>query len=273
MLRTYFVCVEYDATTHGALPAERYPGLAPIRHMWDVNPWTRVGFGAQWVLMPDGGVLLSSGARKPFRAGDQGAQFQRVLEESLRRFLAIRSHPRGSDAEARALTDLGRRIETEWRTVHRREVDPWLRTCDVLEAGSHLEERFPGVLHQPEPEVRIQVARLLRRYALEKGGEGFLPGGPWEVFSAGLRDCLDDPEPPVREAAARALLAFRGAPEPTPGGPRPGEPGSRTEVLVEAARAEWSSDPGAQGAPEPPGVPPGTGALQRAGSAADASLR
>ena len=265
MLERYFVCVEYDATTHGALPAERYPGLAPVRHMWDVNPWTRVGFGAQWVLMPDGGTMLSSGARKPFRAGDQGAQFQRSLEESIRRFVAIRAHPRGSEAEARALEALDARIEQEWRTVHRREVDPWLRTCDVLEAGSHLEERFPGVLDQPEPRVRLQVANLLRRYAEEHGGAGFLPGGKWEVFGTGLAACLDDTDPRVRTAAARALLTFAGASPPV-----------ETAATVDAARSAWAAwaapGTGFPGAETAPGALDG-GGVQPAGPPADASIR
>ena len=56
-LNDYFVCVEYDATE--GIPDD-VPAMAALKRSYEAVPWTRVSFGAEWVMDPAGEFLLNS---------------------------------------------------------------------------------------------------------------------------------------------------------------------------------------------------------------------
>jgi hypothetical protein len=228
LLNERFVCIEYDATEKGALPAERYPGLAHIRRLWDIDPWTRQGFGGQWVIDPEGRYMLATGPSRPYKMGNQGALFQQSVELALARFARIRSCARDSAEESEEIRKLQGEIDREVREKHR-GFDPMLRTRGMLDRKNPSGRRFDGVLKSPDPVVRRQIADLLGRFAEAEGREPFLPGGKWEFFSRSIAGYLDDEIPEVRAAAAGALLRFVGDEIPTLEG----------DELVSTARQRW----------------------------------
>lgn len=210
------------------MPAEKYPGLAHIRDFWDRCPWTRVSFGAQWVIEPEGQYMLTTGAPRHFRKGEAKV-FQMALEEALKRFIRIRSAERGSEEEARIVAQVEERIDQEWKTRHPYFVDPDLFTKEIFDADVRVESRFPGVLKIDEPSVRRQAAEMLGRYAAKYSPE-FRPGGKYFFFGDGVAKLLDDPDASVRRAAAGALYQFEGKPVP---------PIDDLDELVSGARKMW----------------------------------
>lgn len=223
------MCIEFDATTHGALPAEDYPGLTFIREFWDENPWSRVNFGAQFVLSPDGQYMLSVGSQRHFRHGESKL-FRSVLEESIERYRRIRRFEKGSSEEAEAVRKVIEQVARDWKARHPYFVDPELWTRELFAADFHLERRCSGILTHEEAEVRQGVVELIAGYVEnEGGGSHFLPGAKWSFFGEGIAALLEDPEPGVRQAAALALHRFFEEPAPTD------DPTS----LVAAARELW----------------------------------
>ena len=234
MLEEHFVCFELDATAHGIPASERYPALAPIRTLWDANPWTRMGFGIQYVFEPEGRFMLSAGAKRPYREANEASTFVAALEESLRNFERIRSHRRGSAAEAAEIE----RVRTEVDVALRDHVKtPYMRTQEIFQTANYVEQRFPAAIDHADPQVRQQVIELIGEYAEKEGDPGFCPGGRWEVFAERVAGRLDDEDEAVRAAAARAVLRFGGAPVPD------ASPDPTTDELVAAARALWSTFP------------------------------
>ena len=202
----------------GPFPAEKYPGLRMIQEGWDTNPWTRVSFGQQWVLDPEGRYPLSF-----FYWG-----LDKIVEVALQRMIKIRSHPRGSAAEAEAIREVVAEIEEERKVMGN---SPAQRTRSIFTiADGNLPERFPGVFEFEEVWVRRRAAELLGEYAAEADDEGFRPGGQWDFFGRAVYERLDDEEPEVRVAAAVAMHRFFGQ-----------EPDTLEEqALVDAAGALWT---------------------------------
>ena len=232
------MCIEYDATTLGAMPNEKYPGLDHIRDFWDICPWTRVSFGAQWVIEPQGQYMLSTGAKRHFRQGEAEV-FEAALEEALKRFVAVRKQERGSPQEAKVVDKLKKQVAWEWENKHPYFVDPYYFTKEIFLAKVGLDTRFPGILKYPDPVVRRQVADLLGEYALEEEDPGFAPGGDYfSFFGTGVAAYLDDESAEVRRAAAVALYRFRGEEAP--------EIEDDAE-LIAASRTAWNEAVAAQG--------------------------
>ena len=159
------------------------------------------------MVEPEGQYPLTVAIRAPKK------NFGNALEVSLKRFIAIRSHERGSQEEADAIQAL----QAELRQIadSRLGNDPYERTREIFNvAQGDLQQRFPGVFEFPDPAIRAHAAELLGTYAEREGDEGFRPGGPWDYFGAAVVGCLEDEDPDVRNAAAVAIHRFLGRPAP-----------------------------------------------------------
>jgi len=216
----------------GEPPVETYPGLFRIADAWDTSPWTRVSFGLQWVVEPEGQYPLTIAIKNPAKF------FGASLEKALEDFIEIRTHERGSPGEAAAI----RRVQAELDQLAdaRMGNDPVERTREILNAAKgNLRERFPGVLEFPDPVVRRRAAELLGEYAEQERDPGFRPGGEWDFFGDAVARRLDDEDPEVRAAAAAAVFRFFGQ----------AVPGQAPEQLIETARGMYAGGRAASAAP------------------------
>lgn len=239
VLNKYFVCIEYDATTNGAMPAEKYPGLAHIREFWDVNPWTRVTFGCQFMISSDGQYMLSAGPQRHFRQGEAKV-FQGSLEEALARHRRVNQFEPGTPERAAEIAKVKQEVDADWNERHWYFTNPDRWTNDIFTSKARIEERFPKVLEQPEKFVRRRVCELLGRYAERTKTDGFLPDGEWHFFGDAVAARLDDPEPEVRHAAAVTLHQFVYKKAPLI---------ESDDELVAAARELWDVTVKARGGP------------------------
>lgn len=244
-IRERFVLVEYDATTNGPVPADKYPGLRLIREFQDICPWTRVAFGLQFVIEPGGQYMLSPGIGRRWGAKESSRVrptaesdwdtrmkvFMSLLREAEANYALVRRHEPGSPEEAKAIQLLSRKIEKQWAKRSPRFVDADLFTDEMFRLSVGLYKRYPGALVQPEPQVRRQAAELLGRYAVRSGDVRFRPKDEhYEAFSVPVAHLLDDEVEEVRHAAAVALYRFLGVTLPDT---------EDTAALVDAVRALW----------------------------------
>ena len=245
VIRDRFVLVEYDATTNGPVPADKYPGLKLIREFQDICPWTRVAFGLQFVIEPGGQYMLSPGIGRRWGAQESSRVrptadsdwdtrtkvFLSLLKEAERNLAFVRRHEAGSPQEAKAVQALNKKIEKQWAQRSPRFVDADLFTDEMFRLSVGLYKRYPGALEQHEPAVRRQAAELLGRYAVRSGDERFRPGEDhYEAFSVLVANLLDDDVEDVRRASAVALYRFMGETLPET---------EDTTALVAAARTMW----------------------------------
>ncbi len=103
--------VEYDATAAGTVPDD-IPGMRIVKYAWENSPWTRVSFGTEWVLDPTGEHILSVGFHKHGNL-PMVETLEKEWEKALTRFARIRSHERGSQAEAEELAKVEAEIEAD----------------------------------------------------------------------------------------------------------------------------------------------------------------
>ena len=215
VLNHYFVPFEFDAT-HG-IP-DGVEALALLRKSWNEIPWTRVSFGSEYVLDPEGNYVLSSGFSKHHHAIRKGREFaplfQRALEESLERFARIRAHERGSAAEQQELRGLSQQIrrDVQARRPCSRDVDLFTDcTLRALWGGDaeRFEKRLSGVFRYPDPAVRSQLAATLGRYA-DRSGIEFRSSEDGLFIGERVARLLADSDVSVRHAAAVAIYQFVG---------------------------------------------------------------
>jgi len=229
VLNEYFVCIEFDPTGVG-VPVDKYPGLWRIGASWENNPWTRVSFGAVWIIEPGGQYMLSPvdddvhNACSKSRLANLGGH----MEGALEKLAQIRSHPRGSEGEAEAIRRLAEKSSAQWEMKSDAYLDA--RTKQIFVAAQDQNRRYPGVFENSDPWVRRRAIELVGRYSRMEEDRGFLPGGKWSVFGESVARCLDDAVPEVRLAAATAVFEFGGIPVPDAAG----------DDLVAAARQSWS---------------------------------
>lgn len=211
------------------MPADKYPGLQRVRTFWDNTPWSRVTFGLQFIISPDGQYMLSTGPQRHFRVGESEV-FRGALEESLKRLVKIRKTDRGSAEESEAIRLVEAQNDQDWKSRHPyyASADQW--TADIFKAAHNIEYRFSNVTKQPEPIVRRQVCELLGRYAHKTASTRFSPGGDVDFFGAAVFRLLDDPVEDVRHAAAVAIFRFMSEPVPEVEG----------AALIDAARTRWT---------------------------------
>lgn len=229
VLNQHFVCIEFDPTGIG-VPVDEYPGLWRIGASWEHNPWTRVSFGAVWVIEPEGQFMLSPVTDDVHNACSKSrlVDLANHLEGALAKLAEIRSHPRGSEAEAEAIRQVAEQASEQWRMKSDAYLDA--RTKQIFVAAQDQNRRYPGVFKNPDPWVRLRAIELVSRYSRIEGDRGFLPGGEWSTFGENIAFCLDDADADVRTAAASALFEFAGMPVPSAEG----------DELVAAARDSWS---------------------------------
>lgn len=234
VLNRYFVPFELDATQ--GIP-EGVKGLAGLRRSWSSIPWTRVSFGSEYILDPEGNYVLSSGFSKHGHAMTKRRQFaplfQKSLEESLDRFARIRAHQRGSAEEQQEIRRLSRQIVMD---LHVRRPCFWdtdLFTDCTLKAlwggnAESFEKRLSGVFRYPDPVVRRQLAVTLGRYA-ERSGIEFRSSDNGFFLGERVAGLLADSDASVRHAAAVALYQFESQSLPAEG-----------SSLVASARKLWN---------------------------------
>jgi len=229
------VPVEYDAT-HG-IP-DRVPGMSVLKKSYDLVCWTRVSFGAEWIMDPAGEFLLNTSPHFHETGGsnDLVPKFQESIESGLKRWHRIRSHERGSAAEAAEIRRVQEEVAEELRVKRPCIFDNDLsteHTLNTLFAGKP--ERFlkkmAVVYDYPSAKVRIQGVSGVGNYAAKHGHEDFLPGGKAFVLAERIAGLLADPDEEVRRAAAVAVHQFQGRPAPA----------GDTGALVAAAEELWES--------------------------------
>ncbi len=234
ILNQYFVPYELDAT--GGIP-EGVPALAALRKSYGQIPWTRVSFGSEFVIDPEGEYILSLGFSKHRHAvqrrGGFAALFQQALEESLERLARIRAHERGSPGEREELLRLSRVLDHDLKERRPCALDVDLFTectLKVLWGGDSelFERKLSGVFRYPDPVVRRQLAGTLGRYADHRGNE-FQSSEDGFFLAERVARLLTDPDASVRLAAAVASYQFAGHPAPAAMG----------EDLVSSARDLW----------------------------------
>lgn len=267
VLNRYFVPVELNATDIDGVPAG-VPGLDPLRYTWDEIPWSRVAFSGEWVLEPQGRYLLSVAHCKHSVSRSEklgfGETFQLALENALKRHARIRAHPPGSEAaeqeeqrvKEEGLADL-RQKRPCWTDIDTM-TDHFVKTLRNQGEGQFgFEKKYAVVLNWPDAKLRRNGAAALGRYA-ERHALDFAAAAPFLVSQvAGL---LDDEDPTVREAAARALYQFDRAAVPELSG----------DELVTAAYSQWDSrerpyEAGAKASLEASDLPP-VWPIQRSGN-------
>jgi hypothetical protein len=231
-LNKYFVAVEYDSTETGTVPAD-IPGMWVIKRAWDNSPWTRVSFGSEWVLYPTGESILSTGFHKHTDL-PMVQTLEDELEKALTRFARIRSHERGSSEEAAELAAVEAEIDSDLKLMRPCWVDFNLGTLETLrvvatEDPSTFGSRLAGVFTFPEPIVRRQAAEALG-LCMATGGRTEFSAEHVLFMQRQMVALLDDPEPDVREAAARAMFQFEGLAVPDQQG----------DELVASAAALWT---------------------------------
>lgn len=233
VLNEHFVCMEYDPSQHGGeVPVEKYPGLKYIAGAWNGSPWTRVSFGLQWVVEPEGRYPLSIATQVI------DTPFSKTLEIALQRMIEIRKHPRGSAGEKAAIQRV--QDELEEQAAGRTNNDPYLRTKAIFAtAVGDLKKRFPGVLAYPDPKIRARAAELVGMYAERENESCFRPGGRLDFFGEAVARCLDDEAPEVRSQAARSMHQIFARPAPEGG----------TDVLLASAKELWAQGSAAPMAP------------------------
>lgn len=227
--------VEYDATD--GIPDD-IPGMAVLKKSYDLVCWTRVSFGAEWIMDAEGKFLLNTSPHFHETQGstDLVPKFQRSIESGLKRWHRIRSHERGSDAEAEEVRLVQEEVAEELRTQRPCIYDNDLATEHTLNTlfsgkpGRFL-KKMAGVYAYPDPKVRLQGVSGVGNYAAKHDSEDFRAGGKAFVLARKIAGLLDDPDEDVRRAAAVAVHQFEGR-EPT---------ASSTAALIEGARELWSA--------------------------------
>ena len=208
--------VEYDATATGTVPHD-VPGMRIVKYAWENSPWTRVSFGTEWVLDPTGTHILSTGFHK--HADLPMVQtLETEFEKALTRFARIRSHERGSAAEAAELAAVEAEIEADLPINRPCWVDLNVGTIETLRVvatddPSTFKSRLSGTFTYPDPVVRRQAAEALGIF-MEKGGRSEFSADHILYLQRTIVDLLKDEDPEVRRAAAIAMYEFEELPVP-----------------------------------------------------------
>jgi len=226
------VPVEYDATEANTVPTD-IAGMRFVRKAWEESPWTRVSFGTEWVLDPTGEHILSTGFHKHVNL-PMVQTLETEFEKALTRFARIRSHKRGSKAEAEELAKVRAEIEADMPINRPCWVDLNVGTIETLrvvatDEPSNFKSRLSGVFTFPDPVVRRQAAEHLGTF-MDKGGRSEFSPDHILYLQSTIVGLLSDKEPDVRHAAALAMYEFEDQPVPDLQG----------EDLVAAAAALWT---------------------------------
>ena len=237
--------VEIDTGVAG-LPQE----AAGFRlHQWyyDETPWSRVSFGMEAVLDPTGEILLgvpphkheaNSEARysKPNDSSGHdntaiGRLFEKMIEVSLMRLARIRSHERGSPAEAEEIRKVTAEVDNDAGMPNHCMLDLHAATACTLNAlGQNVasyEAKLSSVLESPEPKVLRQAAFALGHYAANS--DEFRASEVATFVSDQLAQLLEGTDFEVKRCAATALFQIVGEPVPT----------LEDTELVSSARELW----------------------------------
>lgn len=224
--------VEYDATAAGTVPDD-IPGMRIVKYAWENSPWTRVSFGTEWVLDPTGEHILSVGFHKHGNL-PMVETLEKEWEKALTRFARIRSHERGSQAEAEELAKVEAEIEADMPINRPCWTDLNVGTIETLRVvatddPSTFRSRLSGVFTYPDPVVRRQAAEHLGVF-MDKGGREEFSADHILYLQRTIVGLLSDKEPEVRHAAAMAMYEFEDLPAPDLQG----------DELVAAAAALWT---------------------------------
>lgn len=226
--------VEYDATETGTVPTD-IPGMRYVLEAWNTSPWTRVSFGTEWVLDPTGEHILSTGFHKHANL-PMVATLEKEWEKALTRFARIRSHERGSKAEAQELAKVEAEIEADMPINRPCWTDLNVGTIETLrvvatDEPSNFKSRLSGVFTYPDPHVRKMAAEHLGVFMARGGQAEFSPDHILYLQST-VVGLLSDEDEGVRNAAALAMYEFEDLPVPELQG----------EELVAAAATLWSAE-------------------------------
>ena len=223
--------VEIDTGAEG-LP-EDAGGFRLHRWYYDETPWSRVSFGMEAVLDPTGEILLgvpphkheaNSEARysKPNDSSGHdntaiGRLFEKMIEVSLMRLARIRSHERGSPAEAEEIRQVNAEVDNDAAMPNQCMHDLHaLTACTLNTLGKDLasyEAKLSSILESPEPKVLRQAAFALGHYA--HNSDEFRAGEVATYVGDQLARLLDQPDVAVRRSAATALFQIAGEPVPS----------------------------------------------------------
>ena len=226
----YFVPVEIDTGVEGV--PEDAGGLRVHRWSYDHVPWTRVSFGLEAVLDPTGEILLGAPVHnheanpkcrystindsKGHDVTAIGRLFEKVIEDSLMRLARIRSHERGSPAEAEEIRKVTAEVDNDAGMPNHCMLDLHAATaCTLNVLGQNVaryEARLSSVLESPEPKVLRQAAFALGHYAANS--DEFRASEVATFVSDQLAQLLDEPDVAVRRSAATALFQIAGEPVP-----------------------------------------------------------
>jgi hypothetical protein len=226
------VPVEYDATATGTVPDD-IPGMRIVKYAWENSPWTRVSFGTEWVLDPTGEHILSTGFHKHANL-PMVQTLEDEWEKALTRFARIRSHKRGSQAEAEELAKVRAEIEADlpinrpcWTNLNIGTIET-LRVV-ATDEPSNFKSRLSGVFTYPDPHVRKMAAEHLGVF-MDKGGRAEFSPDHILYLQSTVVGLLSDEDADVRHAAALAMYEFEDLTAPDLQG----------EELVAAAAALWT---------------------------------
>jgi hypothetical protein len=187
---------------------------------------------------PDGQFLLNTSPHFHETGGSKDVVplFQESIESGLKRWHRIRSHERGSEAEAAEIAKVQDEVAEELRVKRPCIFDNDLSTTHTLNTlfagkAKRFLKKMAGIYSYPDPKVRIQGVSGVGNYAAKHGSEEFQPGGKAFVLAATIAGLLDDPDPDVQRAAAIAVHQLEGR-----------EPGDgSTETLLASAREIWAA--------------------------------
>ena len=225
------MAVEIDTGVEG-IP-EDAGGFRLHRWYYDETPWSRVSFGMEAVLDPTGEILLGvpphkheGNPKSRYSTPDNsnvhnhlaiGQLFEKMIEVSLMRLARVRSHERGSPAEAEEIRKVTAEVDNDARMPNHCMHDLHaLSACTLNSLGKNLasyKAKLSSILESPEPKVLRQAAFSLGHYA--DNSDEFRASEVATYVGDQLAQLLDEPEVAVRRSAATALFKIAGEPVPS----------------------------------------------------------